>query len=85
MARCPGFFPRMPRLAPAFARFAPRLAVTPVCGDELENTMSLLQDISFFDVTMSLIAIGVIERLLYLLPEDIVGPGGWLLDTGATD
>lgn len=39
-------------------------------------------DISFFQVTMSLVALGLIERALYLLPEDMVGEGGWLYDTG---
>lgn len=45
--------------------------------------MSLFTEISFFEVAMSLLALGLIERALYLLPSDIVGPGGWLLDTGA--
>lgn len=44
--------------------------------------MILLTDITFFEVAMSLIAVGCIERALYLLPDDMVGPGGWLLDTG---
>lgn len=43
----------------------------------------ILSDISFFEVAMSLMAIGVIERFIYLLPTAMVGPGGWLLDTGA--
>jgi hypothetical protein len=34
---------------------------------------------------MSLLALGVIERVLYMLPESVVGDGGWLLDTGASD
>lgn len=42
----------------------------------------ILSDISFFEVTMSLLAVGVIERFIYLLPTEVVGPGGWLLDTG---
>ena len=42
-------------------------------------------EITFFELGMTLIALGVIERLLYLLPRDVVGPGGWLLDTGAAD
>lgn len=42
----------------------------------------LLSEISFFEVALSLLAIGVIERFIYLLPEAMVGPGGWLLDTG---
>ncbi len=45
----------------------------------------LFADITFFEVAMALVAVGVIERLLYLLPEQVVGNGGWLLDTGAPD
>jgi len=44
--------------------------------------MSLFSDISFLEVAMSLLALGLIERGLFLLPSDMVGPGGWLLDTG---
>lgn len=48
--------------------------------------MSLIQfiaaEISFFEVMLSLLAVGVIERFIYLLPITAVGPGGWLLDTG---
>ena len=48
--------------------------------------MTLLQhiasEITFFNVCMSLIAVGLIERGLYMLPESVVGEGGWLLDTG---
>lgn len=43
----------------------------------------ILSDISFFEVSMSLLAVGLIERVIYQLPVDVVGPGGWLLDTGA--
>lgn len=42
----------------------------------------ILSDISFFEVAMSLIAVGLVERVIYRLPADMVGPGGWLLDTG---
>jgi hypothetical protein len=42
----------------------------------------MLSDISFFEVAMSLLAVGLIERVIYLLPTEVVGPGGWLLDTG---
>jgi hypothetical protein len=51
--------------------------------------MSLLShlfgDISFFEVCLALVALGLVERALYLLPETMVGEGGWLLDTGTTD
>ena len=42
----------------------------------------ILSEVTFFEVAMSLVAVGVIERYIYLLPADMVGPGGWLLDTG---
>ncbi len=45
--------------------------------------MTILADITFFEVAMSLLAVGVIERLMYRLPVEAVGPGGWLLDTGS--
>lgn len=47
--------------------------------------MSLFADVTFQDVMLSLIAVGLIERLVYLLPETVVGPQGWLLRTGAAD
>ncbi len=43
--------------------------------------MSFLADLTFFDVSMSLLAVALIERLMYLLPESMVGPRGWLLVT----
>ena len=43
----------------------------------------ILSDISFFEVSMSLLAVGLIERVIYRLPTEMVGPGGWLLDTDA--
>ena len=42
----------------------------------------ILSEVTFFEVAMSLVAVGVIERFIYRLPADMVGPGGWLLDTG---
>lgn len=51
----------------------------------LGHIFSLFADVSFFHVCMALIAVGVIERGLYLLPESVVGEGGWLLDTGRAD
>ena len=44
--------------------------------------MTLLADISFFEITMALVTVGVIERLVAFLPEEMVGPEGWLLQTG---
>lgn len=38
--------------------------------------------VSFFDLAMALLVVGLVERALYLLPADMVGDGGWLLDTG---
>jgi len=43
--------------------------------------MSLLSQITFFDVTMALLVVAMIDRALCYLPEAMVGPGGWLLDT----
>ncbi len=45
----------------------------------------LIGDVTFFQVAMALVVVGVVERLLYLLPEHVVGNGGWLLDTGSAD
>jgi hypothetical protein len=47
--------------------------------------MDFLSQITFFEVMMSLVLVGAIERLLYRLPVEMVGPGGWLLDTGNAD
>ena len=47
--------------------------------------MSILANITFFEVAMSLLAVGMIERMIYRLPAAMVGPGGWLLDTGAPE
>jgi hypothetical protein len=47
--------------------------------------MAFLSDVTFLQVCMSLITVGLVERAMYLLPETCVGPGGWLLDTGAAD
>ncbi|GGL76102.1 hypothetical protein [Wenxinia marina] len=43
---------------------------------------AFIADVTCFEVVVSLLAVGVAERLLYLLPASVVGPGGWLLDTG---
>ena len=44
--------------------------------------MSLLADVTFIEVALSLVTIGVIERLaVQYLPETMVGPEGWLLTT----
>lgn len=46
--------------------------------------MTLFTDITFLQVCCALIAVGVIERLMYrFLPDTMVGPGGSLIDTGA--
>ena len=51
--------------------------------------MSLIQmlaaEISFFEVAMSLLCVGLVERAMHMLPAEMVGPGGWLLDTGTED
>ena len=44
--------------------------------------MALLSDITFLDVSLTLITLGVLERLaLRYLPDSVVGPDGWLLVT----
>jgi hypothetical protein len=43
---------------------------------------ALLSDVTFTEVCLSLVVLGVIERIMVRLPEEMVGPGGWLLDTG---
>lgn len=44
---------------------------------------AFFSDVTFTEVCMSLLVVGLIERIVVRLPEDMVGPGGWLLDTGA--
>jgi len=44
--------------------------------------MTLFADLTFYDVALSLIAVGIIDRILCELPESVVGPRGWLLRTG---
>lgn len=42
--------------------------------------MSVLADITFFEVCMTLVTIGMAERLLLTFaPIAMVGPDGWLL------
>ena len=44
--------------------------------------MSVLSYITFMEVALSLIAVGIIERIaIQYLPEGMVGPNGWLLTT----
>lgn len=43
--------------------------------------MSLLSEITFLEVAMSLVAVGIVEQLVHFLPETVVGPKGWLLRT----
>jgi hypothetical protein len=46
--------------------------------------MFLIENISFLDVCLTLITLAVAERaIVRYLPEDIVGPDGWLLKTGS--
>ena len=45
-----------------------------------EHAMSLLSDITFFEVCMTLVTVGLTERaLLAFAPIEMVGPDGWLL------
>lgn len=46
--------------------------------------MLFIENISFLDVCLALVTIAVAERLVVqYLPEDMVGPNGWLLKTGS--
>lgn len=51
----------------------------------MTSLFQIASGLSFFEIGMGLIALGVVERLLLALPEEVVGPGGWLLDTGGAD
>lgn len=45
--------------------------------------MDLLTQITFFEVAMSLLILcAVHEVLVFALPDEVAGPGGWLIDTG---
>ncbi len=42
--------------------------------------MSVFADITFFEVCMTLLTVGLIERaLLAYAPLEMVGPNGWLI------
>ena len=43
--------------------------------------MTLLTDVTFMNLCLALVAVGIVERLVAYLPEDMVGPEGWLLQT----
>ncbi|WP_456386895.1 hypothetical protein [Profundibacter sp.] len=48
--------------------------------------MDWLATISFDQIGMSFIALFVIrEAIVFGLPDDIAGPGGWFIDTGCVD
>ena len=42
--------------------------------------MSVLANVSFFEVSMALVFVGIVERLLLgYAPAEMVGPKGWLI------
>lgn len=44
--------------------------------------MLIIENISFLNVCLALVTLAVAERLIVqYLPEDVVGPDGWLLKT----
>ncbi len=44
--------------------------------------MALFTEITFLEVSMALLTLGLIERaLLRFAPDEMVGPDGWLLQT----
>jgi hypothetical protein len=45
----------------------------------------LFGDLSFFEVAMTVMALGVVERALLLLPETVVGENGWLLRVSSAE
>jgi hypothetical protein len=47
--------------------------------------MAWISDISFLDVCLSLIAVGLLERVFLMLPDRWVSPGGRLLDKGSLE
>jgi len=47
--------------------------------------MSLISNITLDQITLSFLAVVVIrEAMIAYLPDDVAGPGGWLVDTGDT-
>ncbi|PHQ97687.1 MAG: hypothetical protein COB39_10015 [Marinosulfonomonas sp.] len=53
---------------------------------ESETTMNWLTTISFDQIGMAFLTVFVIrEAMIFALPDDIAGPGGWLVDTGCFD
>jgi hypothetical protein len=51
----------------------------------MSSLIQLASNATFFEVGMGLLVFGVAERVLFALPPNVVGPGGWLLDTGNAD
>lgn len=48
--------------------------------------MSILAQISFDELVAAFVVCLVIrEVLIFALPDDIAGPGGWFIDTGSDE
>ena len=48
--------------------------------------MDWITTITFDQIGMSFLSIFMIrEAMVFSLPDDIAGPGGWLIDTGCLD
>lgn len=48
--------------------------------------MDWITTISFDQIGMSFLTVFAIrEAMIYALPDDIAGPGGWLVDTASQD
>jgi len=43
--------------------------------------MTLFADVTFLEICLALLTVGVAERFVAYLPENMVGPQGWLLQT----
>jgi len=45
--------------------------------------MEWLTTVTFDQIALSLLTLAVVrEAMIQFLPDDVAGPGGWLVDTG---
>ena len=43
--------------------------------------VTLITETSFFELGSALLVVGALDNLIHRLPDRVVGPGGWLVDT----
>jgi len=49
----------------------------------METTMNWITTITFDQIALSFLTVFTIrEAMIFALPDDIAGPGGWFIDTG---